>query len=201
MFDTLIIGGGVAGMQCALILGSAKCKPFAEKKEVGIILHQRTSHLQNAVFNNVLGLPIGKQGHEILPEGKAHLTKQYPHVKQIEKEKVLSVLDHENGYKVVTNKGEHHAKTVVLAMNFGTPFDVEGLNQYVEKHGKADSTKERIQLRNVDNVIKEGLYVCGTLAGCTSQYAIAAGSGASVGSDILRLWNGGTPVEIHDKIE
>ena len=28
-FDALIIGGGVAGMQCALILGSAKNKPFA----------------------------------------------------------------------------------------------------------------------------------------------------------------------------
>ncbi len=47
-FDALIIGGGVAGMQCALLLGSAKEKAFAADKKVGIIMHQKASHLQNA---------------------------------------------------------------------------------------------------------------------------------------------------------
>ena len=56
MFDALIIGGGVAGMQCALVLGSGLKKPSASNKKVGIIMHQRSSHLQNALFNNVLGL-------------------------------------------------------------------------------------------------------------------------------------------------
>jgi L-2-hydroxyglutarate oxidase LhgO len=32
MYDVLIIGGGVSGMSCALILGSAKSKPFAADK-------------------------------------------------------------------------------------------------------------------------------------------------------------------------
>lgn len=58
-FDVLIIGGGVAGMQCALVLGSAKDKPFAQSKSIGLIAHQRSSHLQNALFNNALGLPPG----------------------------------------------------------------------------------------------------------------------------------------------
>ena len=52
-FNALIVGGGVAGMQCALVLGSAKNKAFAADKNIGIILHQKTSHLQNALFNNV----------------------------------------------------------------------------------------------------------------------------------------------------
>ena len=55
-FDALIIGGGVAGIQCALVLGSAKEKSFAIHKNVGIIAHQKNSHLQNAFFNNVFGL-------------------------------------------------------------------------------------------------------------------------------------------------
>ena len=38
------------------------------------------------------------------------------------------------------------------------------------------------------------------IAGCRSQFAIAAGSGASVATDILTLWNGGNHVKIHDKI-
>ena len=32
IFDALIIGGGVSGMQCALVLGSAKNKPYAVHK-------------------------------------------------------------------------------------------------------------------------------------------------------------------------
>ena len=64
MYDVLIIGGGAAGMSCALVLGSAHQKPFAETKKIGIIAHQRASHLQTALFNNVLGLPREDNGPE-----------------------------------------------------------------------------------------------------------------------------------------
>ncbi len=37
----------------------------------------------------------------------------------------------------------------------------------------------------------EGIYVAGTLAGWRSQFSIASGSGASVATDILTLWNKG----------
>lgn len=33
MFDVLIIGGGVSGISCALVLGSAKNKRFASEKK------------------------------------------------------------------------------------------------------------------------------------------------------------------------
>ncbi|MGB1284866.1 MAG: NAD(P)/FAD-dependent oxidoreductase, partial [Polaribacter sp.] len=102
-FDVLIIGGGVSGMQCALVLGSAKEKIFAKNKRIGIISHQRASHLQNALFNNVLGLPANTLGKDILLDGKQQLLSLYPHVQQIENEKVLSVLNAEKGYQVKTN--------------------------------------------------------------------------------------------------
>ena len=35
IFDALILGGGVAGMQCALVLGSGLKKPYAINKKVG----------------------------------------------------------------------------------------------------------------------------------------------------------------------
>ena len=41
-FDVLIIGGGVSGMQCALVLGSGICRPFAADKKVGIILQPKS---------------------------------------------------------------------------------------------------------------------------------------------------------------
>ena len=79
-------------MSCALVLGSAKPKPFATNKYIGIIMHQKTSHLQNALLNNVLGLKPGTLGKDILENGRQQLKDLYPHVSQIEKEKVNQFL-------------------------------------------------------------------------------------------------------------
>ena len=200
IFDTLIIGGGVAGMQCALVLGSAKNKPFASDKNIGIIIHQRNSHLQNALFNNVLGLDAGTLGKDILNQGKNQLKERYPHVNQIENEKVLTVEDLDGTFKVTTNKNEYLTKIVVVALNYSKPFSIGGLEQYIEPHMRANPAKDRIQLRNFNHLIKEGLYACGTIAGWRSQFAIAAGSGASVATDILTHWNDGNHTKVHDKI-
>ncbi len=200
MYDTLIIGGGVAGMQCALVLGSAKNKPFVTDKKIGIIMHQRASHLKNALFNNVLGLSVGTLGSTVLSEGKEHLANTYPHIQQIEKEKVEAVLKIDDGYKIVTNKNEYHSKIVIIALNLAKPFNITGLEQYVEPHSRANPAKDRIQLKNDNHLITSGLYVCGTLSGCQSQFPIAAGSGASVALDILMLWNNNMPTMAHDKI-
>mgnify|MGYP006083029085 CR=1 FL=1 len=198
-FDVLIIGGGVAGMQCAFVIGSSLKKPFAIDKKVGIIMHQRSSHLQNALFNNVLGLPPGKFGSDILTDGKKQLADLYPEVSQIEKEKVIAVTNDKEGYQITTNKNTYFSKTVVIALNYAKPFSIKGLESYIIPHKKANPTKERIQLINKNHLIQKGLYCCGTIAGWRSQFAIAAGSGASVATDILTLWNDGNHTKIHDK--
>ena len=199
-FDALIIGGGASGLQCALVLGSAKNKPFAANKKIGIIMHQRTSHIQNALFNNVLGLSPRTLGKDLLLEGKQQLSSLYPAVSQIENEKVISIDNINGGYTVVTNKGVHTSTVVIIALNYSKPFAIAGLDDYIEPHKKANPEKDRIQLKNKDSLIKKGLYCCGTIAGCRSQFAIAAGSGAAVATDILTLWNGDKHVKIHDKI-
>ena len=200
IFDALIIGGGVSGMQCALVLGSAKNKPFAADKKIAIIMHQRTSHLENALFNNVLGLQPKTLGKDILINGKKHLSNLYPAVSQIENEKVLSVEEINSNYIVTTNKTTYQSKIVVLALNYSKPFSIKGLEAFIIPHQKANPDKDRIQLKNKNNRIQRGLYCCGTIAGCRSQFAIAAGSGASVATDILTIWNDNNPTKIHDKV-
>ena len=199
-FDALIIGGGVAGMQCALVLGSGLQKPYAINKKVGVIMHQRSSHLQNALFNNVLGLTSGTLGSDVLTAGKKQLTKNYPNVSQIEHEKVISITIQNNCHIVKTTKNEYKAQVIVLALNYAKPFLIKGLEAYLEPHQKAKASKDRIQLRNENYLVTESVYVCGTLSGCRSQFAIAAGSGASVATDILTLWNNGEHSQVHDKI-
>ncbi|WP_299116077.1 FAD-dependent oxidoreductase [uncultured Winogradskyella sp.] len=199
-FDALIIGGGAAGMSCALVLGSAKPKPFANDKSIGIITHQKTSHLQTALFNNVLGLEPGTLGKDILENGKQQLKDLYPHVKQIDKEKVTSIIKTSKGFTIETNKNSYTAKATVIAVGYTNLMTIKGLESYIEAHPRAVAQKERIWLKNENHLLEDGLYVAGTLAGWRSQFAIASGSGAQVATDILTLWNGGKHTKIHDKI-
>lgn len=200
MYDALIIGGGAAGMSCALVLGSAKPKVFAANKTIGIITHQKTSHLQTALFNNVLGFAPGTTGASILESGKEQLSNLYPHVEQIDHEKVLEISKNKIHFSVRTNKNTYQSKIVVIAVGYTNLMTIKGLDKYLEAHPRAAIEKDRIWLKNTDHLIEENLYVAGTLAGWRSQFAIASGSGAHVATDILTLWNGGKDVKVHDKV-
>lgn len=198
-YDLLIIGGGAAGMSCALILGSALDKDFARDKKVGIIMHQKTSHLQTALFNNVLGVPPGTPGANILKEGPKQLAENYPGVVQIRKEKVKEIITDNDGFSLITNKNSYSAKKLVVAVGYTNSLTIKGLENYIIPHKKTKAEKDRIQLKNEDHLVKPGLYVAGTLSGCRSQFAIACGSGASVATDILTEWNG-EHTKVHDKL-
>lgn len=200
MLDVLVIGAGVSGVSCALILGSAQNKPFATDKKIAIIAHQKASSLQNAVFNNAYGISAGKLGSELLDESLDHLTHSYPHVQQIHGEKVMSVLGEAGNFTITTNKSIYQAKIVVITIGAGNPFTIEGLERFIEPHQKIPAIKNRIQLKNTDHLVTEGIYVAGVLAGHRSQLSIAAGSGAAVATDILTLWNEGNHTMVHDAL-
>ena len=200
MYDVLILGGGAAGMSCALVLGSAYKKEFARDKKIGLIAHQRASHLQTALFNNVLGFSAGTTGESILKQGLEQLSALYPHIQQIKNEKVIEIQEEPNGFNVLTNKGSYQSKIIVIALGYTNAFFIKGLMHFVEPHRKAKPGKQRIQLKNTDHLVAKGIYVAGTLAGWRSQFAIASGSGAAVATDILTLWNNGEHVKVHDKI-
>lgn len=201
MFDVLIIGGGVSGLSCALVLGSAQNKTFASNKKIGIFTHQKASNLQEALFNNAYGIPAGTLGSDLLTQSTTQLHEQYPHVIQIENEKVFRIERLNGEFVVVTNKNSYLTKIIVVAINASQTFAIEGLMHYVIPHKKANPEKNKIQLENTDHLVADGIYVAGTLAGWRSQLAIAAGSGASVATDILTLWNNGIHVQVHDSIK
>lgn len=200
MFDVLIIGGGVSGMSCALVLGSAKNKSFVTDKKIGVFTHQKTSALQEALFNNAYGITPGTLGSNLLTESISHLSNTYPHITQIPNEKVVRIEGEYPKFTVITTKNSYTTKTLVVGIGSANTFAIEGLMQFVEPHQKSLPEKQRIQLRNNDHKVADGIYVIGTLAGWRSQLAIAAGSGAAVATDILTLWNGGVQTHAHDSI-
>lgn len=201
MFDSLIIGGGVSGMSCALVLGSAHKKPFMNDKKIGIITHQKTSSLQEALFNNAYGIAPGTLGKDLLIQSIQQLSELYPHIEQIGLEKVIRIEGKFSEFTVITNRNSYQTKTIVVAIGYSNTFDIDGLMEFVITHKKALAEKQRIQLINTDHKVAEGIYVAGTLAGWRSQLSIAAGSGAAVATDILTLWNNGIQTQSHDKIQ
>lgn len=201
VFDVLVIGGGVAGVSCALVLGSAHKKPFVSEKKIGLIAHQKTSSLQEAMFNNAYGISPGTLGADLLQTSLQQLSDLYPHVKQIENEKVMRIDGQFPEFTVVTNRNSYQTKMIVVAIGYSNTFDIQGLMDFLAPHPKAVKEKQRIYLRNEDHKVAEGIYVAGTLAGWRSQLAIASGSGAAVATDILTLWNDGIDSQSHDSIK
>lgn len=200
MFDVLVIGGGVSGVSCALVLGSAQNKVFAKEKKIGIIAHQKTASLQMALFNNAYGISSGKLGSELLTESLEQLRNLYPHIIQIEDEKVIKIEGEFQNFTVFTNKNSYPTKNIVIGIGSSNTFTIEGLMEYIEPHKKSIAEKQRVQLKNEDHKVADGIYVAGTLAGHRSQLAIAAGSGAAVATDILTLWNDSISCQVHDSI-
>ncbi|MDD3720980.1 MAG: FAD-dependent oxidoreductase [Lutibacter sp.] len=199
-FDVLIIGGSASGLSCALVLGSAVDKPFAKNKKIGIVAHQKSSALNDALLNNVLGFKKGTLGNQILENGLNQLSELFPHVIQIEKEKVVKIEGEFPNFKVYTNKNSYNSKIVVVAVGASNLFNIEGLMQFVIPHHSLPPKKERIMLKNNNHLVADGIYVAGILAGWRSQFAIAAGSGAQVATDILTLWNDGYHSMVHHSI-
>jgi len=199
-FDVLIIGGSAAGLSCALILGSAVHKPFANNKKIGIVTHQKSSALNEALLNNVLGFKKGTKGSQVLIDGLNQLSDLYPHVVQIDNEKVTKIEGEFPNFKVFTNKNNYITRTIVVAVGPSNLFNIEGLMQYVIPHHSLPPQKERVMLKNNNHLVAEGIYVAGVLAGWRSQFAIAAGSGSQVATDILTVWNDGNHAMIHDAV-
>lgn len=199
-FNTLIIGGSAAGLSAALILGSALKKPFATGKKIGIITHQKSSALKTAELNNVLGFKKGTKGEDILKFGLNQLSENYPEIIQIEKEKVIKIEGNYPSFNVVTNKNSYQTENIIVAVGPSNLFNIEGLNKFVLPHINLPPQKKKIMLKNTNHLVTKGIYVAGVLAGWRSQFAIAAGSGAQVATDILTEWNDDKHTMIHDTL-
>lgn len=198
IFDVLIIGGGAAGLSCALTLGSAEQKPFAANKKIGIFTHHASSAMNKGLFNNSLGIAAGTKGSTILETGINQLTDLYNHVIQLPNEKVQRIEGQEGNFTLTAEFGIYKAKSIVVAVGPSNEFSIEGLLEFVEPHVGLPVAKKRIQLKNKMHVVAPGIYVSGVLAGWRSQFMIAAGSGAQVATDILTAWNEGKPAMVHD---
>ncbi len=192
-YDVIIIGGGPAGLTCALTLASANGKfPFVEGKKY-LVLYDEYSDLDKAFLKNVPGIqPV--EGKVLLEKIRQQVS-SYENVKLL-KEKVIKAEGEKGNFKVETEKGSvFEGDYLVIATGFHR-FDIEGLGVEIVPHRKSPRPG-KIMIKNEDGKVREGLFVAGLVAGAPTMFASASGSGAEVACDILSEWAGKTVV-VHD---
>jgi len=194
-YDVAVIGGGVSGMSCVLLLCSAIKDNQVAKDKKYLIIDNGKSDLLKAELNNVPALDTGSSGIEVLNKMKANLL-SYPNVDFIDSE-VNKLIKKDDFYEIHNSDTSFKTKVLVLATGFKN-FNIEC--NFVEKlQYERSSNTTRVKLKHNDYKISDTLYVCGTLSGHSSQFAIAAGSGQQVGVHILSSWNVSWTV-VHDKL-
>jgi thioredoxin reductase len=155
MFDVLIIGAGVSGVSCAFGIGfCSKQSLLQSDKKIGIIAHQKASSLQNAIFNNAYGIPAGKLGSELLAESLAHFNATYPHVQQIEGEKVLSISGEAGNFCITTNKNIRiKLKLVVIALVREILLRLKAWKIFVDSTSKNKSCELKTEFNSKTTII------------------------------------------------
>lgn len=193
-YDVIIVGGGISGLSCALILGSSEGRgPWTLNRKILVIDNGRSDAL-GARYNNAAGVTQETLGKDALEVIRGQL-ERYKIVTR-EKGTVTNVKEG-GGFEVSTEEGANfQGDILVLATGFHF-FKITGLKVEVVKNKKS-YMENKVQIVNDHFRVRDRLYVAGMLAGVSSQFSVAAGSGAQVACDIMMQW-AGTNVVVHDK--
>ncbi len=194
-YNVIIIGGGVSGLSCALALASTKEQFDWAKDKRYLVIDNQSSDLLKALLNNAPGIPQGTLGKELL-EKLREQAKSYGNV-DIVFDKAVKVSGQKGGFTVLTeSKKEFISDYVVLATGFHEmSIECEGI-ELIENPRSPRPGKVAIRV-DEDSKVRDGLYVAGLLAGVSSMYACAAGSGVQVACNIMKE-HAGKNVVIHD---
>ena len=195
-YDVIIIGGGASGLSCALTLASAQGRgwEWVENRRY-LVLDTGRSDMNRALFKNVPGVPGGTLGKELIDRIKEQI-KEFGGVDFVE-ERATKVEGSKGSFRVYTEGGKiYESEYVVLASGFHR-FDIECEGVKVVDNPKSPKPGRVMVEHDGDYKVREGLYVAGLLAGVSSMFTAAAGSGVQVAINILSEW-AGKPVVIHD---
>ncbi len=195
-YDVIIVGGGPAGLSCAITLASANDRfDWSKNRKYLIIDNYGASDLLKAELNNVAGIPKGTIGRDLLEDIKNQAL-EFGNI-EIKEGRVIEAKEEDNGFTIKTETGEtYKGDILVLATGFHE-FSIEGLNVEVVENIRAPRPGKVMVKHDGNFKVRENLFVAGNIAGCSTMFAAAIGSGAQVACDIMSKW-AGKNVVIHD---
>lgn len=160
MKDIVIIGAGVSGISAAIYSASRGMKiALIEKNQLGGLINNVSQ------ISHYAGIIVGETGEMFINRAKKQLKEL--NVQTIE-ETVIQVDFSQNIKKVITDKAEYQAKTVIIAT--GTTPNIIGFEGEKELYGKAVfyqaihnteafEDKEIVLVGGSDGAAKEALYL------------------------------------------
>lgn len=160
LYDTIICGGGTAGLTAAIYLARAGLKTVIfEKSFAG---GQITSSPE---LENFPGLPLGISGAEFAMNTEKQVLKAGAEIKY---EEIQEIKPEGEVKTVITSSGEHQAKTLILAMG---------------------ASHRRLGLENEEKLIGRGVSYCATCDGAffRNKVTAVAGGGNTAAQDALYL--------------
>jgi len=196
IYDVLIVGGGPAGLSCVITLASANDRfEWSKGREYLVIDNPGASDLVKAKLNNVAGIPKETLGKTLLEEIRKQAL-EYKNV-EIKEDRVIEAKEEDGKFIVKTEKEEvYEAKVLVLATGFHE-FSIKGLNVEVVENIRAPRPGKIMVKHDGNFKVRENLYAAGNIAGCSTMFATASGSGTQVACDIMSNW-AGKNVVVHD---
>lgn len=160
LYDTIICGGGTAGLTAAIYLARAGLNTIVfEKNFIGGQI-SATPELENFP-----GLPLGISGAEFSMNMEAQTKKAGANIKY---EEILEIKPDNETITVTTTGGEYTAKKLILAMG---------------------ASHKKLGLENEDSLVGKGISYCATCDGAffRNKTTAVAGGGNTAVSDALYL--------------
>ncbi|MDQ7038337.1 MAG: NAD(P)/FAD-dependent oxidoreductase, partial [Aquificota bacterium] len=175
-YDVIVVGGGASGLSCALTLASAKGRgwDWVESKRF-LVIDEGKSDMNRALFKNVPGVDTGMLGRDLLRKIRDQI-ESFGGVDFIE-DRVVRAEGERGSFRVFTEKGgEFESEFLVLACGFHR-FGIEGLGVKVVENPRSPKPGRVMVVHDGNYRVRDGLYVAGLLAGVSSMFTAAAGSG------------------------
>lgn len=195
-YRVVIVGGGPAGIACALTLEAAKRQNLLDSGSSVTVMDAGHSDLLAAALREVPGLSPGIHGKDLL--GTMHAQLQAMGGVYIV-DTVTHLFWESAPFRLSTASGrEEHADLVVLAAGY-KHFELScepGLPTKMHPY----SPKQRTCLvTDQEHRVAPGIYAAGNLGGEYSMFAVAIGSGTAVACQILSDL-AGKPILVHDTV-
>lgn len=173
MYDVVIIGGGPAGLSAALTLASTNGAKSWESLEILVVDNQKSDFLKAELYN-VPFLPKGISGRDALEMLSKQLL-DYPNAK-ITHDEIIEISGKKGAFTLKSVSQSYQAKYIIIATGVHG-FEIKGTKATPIPHEKMPRGGMSALALKGRNLVEEGIYAAGLLAGETTMFACASGSG------------------------